>query len=83
MIIGIEIEWQQLMTVVPIFNNWIPRGLLYILLAATTYDNDKTFYLYDFTTYVCLAMFIVASMYFVGTITTEIPKYFKAYNETI
>ena len=73
--IGIEVEWVQLLDVVPVFKDWFARSLLYLLLAATTYDNDKTFYLYDFTTYICIGLFAVATAYFIGYVTIELPKY--------
>lgn len=77
-IMGIELEWQQLMSVLPIFRtSWFSRSLIYILLAATTYNNDKTFYLYDFTTNVCIGLFVVASIYAIGILSIEVNKLFK------
>lgn len=77
MTIGIEVEWVQLLSVVPVFDDWFPRSLLYLLMAATTYDNDKSFYLYDFTTYICIGLFAVATAYFIGYLSIELPKCFK------
>jgi hypothetical protein len=42
-------EWVQLLNVFPMLRQWLARSLLYSLLAATTFEAEKSFRFYDYT----------------------------------